>query len=39
MKLEERADEPKQYTEILLSDHQAIIRHDDRVLVEDRMLA
>jgi hypothetical protein len=38
MKLVERADELMQYAEILLRDHQAIMRHDDRILAEDRML-
>ncbi|KAI0278597.1 hypothetical protein BGY98DRAFT_972907 [Russula aff. rugulosa BPL654] len=38
MTLVERADELMQYAEILLRDHQAIMRHDDRILAEDRML-
>lgn len=37
MNMVERADELMQYVEILLQDHQAIMRHDDRILVEDRM--
>jgi hypothetical protein len=38
MRLVEHADELMQYAEILLRDHRAIMRHDDRILAEDRML-
>jgi len=38
MELVKHADELMQYAEILLGDHQAIMRHDDRILAEDRML-
>jgi hypothetical protein len=38
MSLVGHADELMEYAEILLRDHQAIMRHDDRILAEDRML-
>jgi hypothetical protein len=38
MKLVKHADELIQYAEILLSDHQSVMRNDDRILAEDRML-
>jgi hypothetical protein len=38
MKLVKHADELIQYAEILLRDHQSMMRSDDRILVEDRML-
>jgi hypothetical protein len=38
MNLVERADELMLYAEVLLRDHQAIMRHDHRILAEDRML-
>jgi hypothetical protein len=38
MELVEHADELMQYAEVLLGDHQAIMRHDDRTLAEDRMV-
>ena len=38
MGLVEHADELMQYAEILLRDHQAIMRHEDRILAEDRIV-
>jgi len=38
MKLVEHADQLMQYAEVLLREHQAIMRHDDRTLAEDRMV-
>jgi hypothetical protein len=38
MKLVKHADELMQYAEILFGDNQAIMRSDDRILAEDRML-
>jgi hypothetical protein len=38
MKLVEHADELMQHAEILLMENQTIMRYDDRVLAEDRML-
>ena len=36
--LVQQADEIMRYAEILLGEHQTIIRHDHRTLAEDRML-
>jgi hypothetical protein len=38
MKLVEQADGLMHYADTLLRDHQSIMKRDDRILAEDRML-